>query len=498
MKRIGWRGAARAILLSGVVSLGLASLIASAPGDDDPQQPPFDPPIGPVAQTLTVMIAGDGSVASAPAGIACGGDCSESYDAGTSVTLTATAAGTSLFDRWSGDCAGTAPSTMVTMNTFKTCTATFRAPGSGAWQTLAGNIASSQVTDLASSVVLDANGQAYIGYLQRVGMQSRISVRREANGSFIPLGGALNANQSWSATSVDLLLDASGNPLMAFNVDLDANVVVQWTGVQWQTLSSRLNLTANAGSRPRIVRAGNTLVAAWIDGARIAVRRYALDTQQWDAGAFTPDPDGAAINSPLDIDLAVDSNGLAVLAYSVGATGGTLRALRETSPGVWSALGGDIGVRPPTGPTVLALGVHVDSSDVVRLVWAEGSTNYFLSGAEFDGTNWIALPGQAQPQLLQSARPLRALGVNRSSPLFAFAYAIDTAGSSPPESDVFVRQLASGALTDVGGSPSVVQPRVGALSIAINTTDEATLVQSQSTPADVAEPYKLAVRRYVP
>lgn len=61
---------------------------------------------------LTVTVsrsgAGSGSVVSAPAGIDCGGDCTEVYPAGTSVTLTATAMAGSMFVGWSGGaCTGT-------------------------------------------------------------------------------------------------------------------------------------------------------------------------------------------------------------------------------------------------------------------------------------------------------------------------------------------------------------------------------------------------------
>ncbi|MBM4776852.1 MAG: hypothetical protein GQE15_04040 [Archangiaceae bacterium] len=58
--------------------------------------------------------AGTGTVTSSPAGIACGATCSASYDAGTMVTLTATAASDSTFSGWSGGgCTGTAPCTVT-------------------------------------------------------------------------------------------------------------------------------------------------------------------------------------------------------------------------------------------------------------------------------------------------------------------------------------------------------------------------------------------------
>jgi len=75
---------------------------------------------------LTVSRAGtgSGSVTSTPAGIVCGDDCSESYDYGTVVTLTATANTGSTFTGWGGACSGTADC-VVTMDAAKSVTATF-------------------------------------------------------------------------------------------------------------------------------------------------------------------------------------------------------------------------------------------------------------------------------------------------------------------------------------------------------------------------------------
>jgi len=77
-------------------------------------------------RTLAVTKAGegDGTVASAPAGIDCGSTCVYDFDSGTPVTLTAVPASGSEFAGWSGDCSG-AGQCSLTMDADHPVTATF-------------------------------------------------------------------------------------------------------------------------------------------------------------------------------------------------------------------------------------------------------------------------------------------------------------------------------------------------------------------------------------
>jgi len=84
-------------------------------------------PPGPLTYTLTVNIAGagTGAVTSNPAGIDCGADCTEGYEEGTVVTLTAIPDTGSIFIGWSGGGCSGIDECVVTMNADITVTATF-------------------------------------------------------------------------------------------------------------------------------------------------------------------------------------------------------------------------------------------------------------------------------------------------------------------------------------------------------------------------------------
>jgi hypothetical protein len=85
----------------------------------------FLPDSTPYTLTVSKSGTGTGTVTSSPSGIDCGPDCSESYNQGTNVTLTATPASGSIFGGWSGGgCSGTG-SCSITMNSNQTITATF-------------------------------------------------------------------------------------------------------------------------------------------------------------------------------------------------------------------------------------------------------------------------------------------------------------------------------------------------------------------------------------
>jgi List-Bact-rpt repeat protein len=90
-------------------------------------RPPPPPPPQRFTKTVTKAGTGVGTVSSQPPGIDCGSDCSETYDSGTMVTLTAIADPSSRFTGWGGDAAscGMNPICPQRMDSNKNDVATF-------------------------------------------------------------------------------------------------------------------------------------------------------------------------------------------------------------------------------------------------------------------------------------------------------------------------------------------------------------------------------------
>jgi phospholipase C len=101
------------------------------------------PPLAQVELTVSLSGSGAGTVTSNPPGINCGQTCSAAFNAGTSVTLTASASSGGSFAGWSGACTGTAPCT-VTLNGPSAIAANFSsAPVLSVTETGSGTVTSS-------------------------------------------------------------------------------------------------------------------------------------------------------------------------------------------------------------------------------------------------------------------------------------------------------------------------------------------------------------------
>jgi hypothetical protein len=187
--------------------------------------------------TLTVEKAGTGSgtVSSAPAGIVCGIDCAEDYAYSTAVSLNTNPVVGSYFAGWSGD-ADCSDST-VTMNTAKTCTATF---------TITPFITEVRVSASSDDAEESATGSMGLtsSDLELVDESSNQTIGMRFNGIDIPQGATIN--NAYIQFQVDEISTVTTSLTIQGEAAVDAPTFI----LASDNISSRARTTGSVGWIP--------------------------------------------------------------------------------------------------------------------------------------------------------------------------------------------------------------------------------------------------------
>ncbi len=155
----------------------------------------------PLVSALSVNKAGDGTgtVASNPPGIDCGSICVNTFDIGSSVTLTATPAAGSSFSVWGGNCSGTDPICTVTMDSMKTATAYFDVTGKKTlWVTKTGT-GSGLVTSVPSGISCGAT----CSFAYTTGTTVALTAQASAGDEFTGWSGACGGASGQCIVTLD-------------------------------------------------------------------------------------------------------------------------------------------------------------------------------------------------------------------------------------------------------------------------------------------------------
>lgn len=243
---------------------------------------------GGLSHTLTVSKAGTGGGTVTSTGINCGTDCSESYAAGTSVTLTATPASGSYFSGWSGDCSG-AGTCILAMNSAKNVTATFKLAPFVATTTSNITATSAIITTTITfnSTDIGKQGSVFItGWVPKSGL-SALGISTDALNETMLLtvtsdnpylGGEINSRQ----VSYDTLLSTTGT--ISF-------VLIQKIPSGWAlVVNGQLipYITNTMGEFSSSITILNTNYPSALDGAQFCVGYGANDIDMITSGKMQP------------------------------------------------------------------------------------------------------------------------------------------------------------------------------------------------------------------
>jgi Subtilase family/Divergent InlB B-repeat domain len=198
-----------------------------------------------ITYPLTVTLSGNGKISSSDGTIDCGSNCAADYLDGQAITLQATANAGNQFKQWGGDCNGTTNPITVTMNSAKTCTATFEPVSIQTYLltvTLSGNgkVSSSDGTiDCGSNCVANySSGQAVtLQATANIGNQFK-QWEGDCGGTNNPLTIAMNSAKTCTAT----FEATSSNPTVSLTVNK--------TGGGTGYINASLAGTANFSCKP--------------------------------------------------------------------------------------------------------------------------------------------------------------------------------------------------------------------------------------------------------
>ena len=180
-----------------------------------------------VVKAITSAGPGNGTVTSNPAGINCGSDCSESYNSGTIVALSAIPATGSIFSGWSGSGCSTGS---VTMNNNRNCTATFNAQPLQTFGLSVAKTGTGSGTVTSSLAGINCGGDCSESYTSgTVVVLSAVpatgSVFSGWSGSGCSTGSVtMNGSRSCTAAFTNYAFGMSGNVPVRRDYDGDGNV----------------------------------------------------------------------------------------------------------------------------------------------------------------------------------------------------------------------------------------------------------------------------------
>lgn len=306
-------------------------------------------------------------------------------------------------------------------------------PPAQGWVELGSALSLTNEGPQSPSLAVDANGVATVAYVESSGGIGRLFIKRFDGAAWQTLGGgALNPTSNTGASDPSLVLDGSGQPIVAFsqgNGQQQNIFVARFDGAAWQSLGEPgqpLNFTAGSiAIKPALARStlGGPAVA-WIEDGAVRAKRCCGEFGAWEAYPGGPGPQSGNVDA---VALAIDPTVAPVLVWRETANG--TRQLRAARGFDLAPIGLVAGPLPSSELRDFGLIVetNVDPLGTPLVVFAQGTVPWSLRTRRFDDATWQALPDV----LTDAQTPLQAVAMHRShiNQGVAYTYRSGEAGS---------------------------------------------------------------------
>ncbi|GIW31891.1 MAG: hypothetical protein KatS3mg071_2065 [Meiothermus sp.] len=245
------------------------------------------------------------------------------------------------------------------------------------------------------SLALDATSNPVVAWDEWDGTSYNIYVKRWNGTGWVQLGSFLDANTNRDAFSPSLALDATSNPVVAWSESdgTSSNIYVKrWNGTDWVQLGSFLDANTNrdAFSPSLALDATSNPVVAWSESdgtsSNIYVKRW-NGTDWVQLGSFLDANTNRGAFSP---SLALDATSNPVVAWSESdGTSSNIYVKRWNGTG-WVQLGSFLDANTNRDAEVPSLALDAMGNPVVT--WSENdgtSRNIYIK--RWNGTGWVQL-----------------------------------------------------------------------------------------------------------
>ncbi|WP_075207313.1 Ig-like domain-containing protein [Archangium violaceum] len=260
-----------------------------------------------------------------------------------------------------------------------------------------------------TAMALDGQDNPVVAWSEEAtaGGKSSIYVYRWDGNAFTPIGSALNGTSSGSAYKPALVLDGSGNPIVAWQESdgFNENIYIRrWTGTTWQSVGSgvisaendtRSSPVATPARNPSLAIRGNDIYVAW-DEMNIDEFSAIYVWKSVNGAAFTSVGSYGGVVSAVSKftsatkpSLVLDSNGQPIVAFQEQTleeySPTNIYVMRLQSNGSWASAvppfyGDDTngyvsgGLSASTGATYARdCSLAIDAQNNLYLAWTEES-----------------------------------------------------------------------------------------------------------------------------
>ncbi|HEX5749764.1 MAG TPA: Ig-like domain-containing protein [Archangium sp.] len=322
-----------------------------------------------------------------------------------------------------------------------------------------------------TAMALDGQDNPVVAWSEEVtaGGRASIFVYRWDGNAFTPVGSALNGTSSGSAYKPALVLDGSGNPIVAWQESdgFNENIYIRrWTGTAWQSVGAgvlsaendtRSSPVATPARNPSLAIRGNDIYVAW-DEMNIDEFSSIYVWKSVNGAAFTSVGSYGGLvsavfkfTSATKPSLVLDNNGYPIVAFQEQTLEEyfptNIYVMRMQSDGSWAFAvppfyGDDTngyvsgGLSVSTGATPASdCSLTIDAQNNLYLAWAEESY--------FDGPRDIQIFRSTGPQSWDRV----------GSPLSAYSgytYAAQTRLRATPSGKLFVTWTEFDGIAETG------------------------------------------------